>query len=141
MFGVAPNFIVQANGKPSNIHSGSTIQGIEFTHKNTQLYGYYGGIYIKRNTAIDADGKTFIGYGFPGSPNSQNRTTQEGTVGLTQTLFRDGKYGAFQIMFQYAYFFRNPWFVATNLPKNTHQNAVWFNVRYVLPGTAPTIKY
>jgi hypothetical protein len=141
LFGVAPNFIVQADGKPSNIHSGSTIQGIEFTHKNTQLYGYYGGIYIKRNTAIDADGKTFIGYGFPGSANSQNRTTQEGTVGLTQTLFRDGKYGAFQFMFQYAYFFRNPWFVATGSPKNTHENAVWFNLRYVLPGTAPTIKY
>jgi hypothetical protein len=44
-------------------------------------------------------------------------------------------------MFQYAYFFRNPWFVATGSPKNTHENAVWFNLRYVLPGTAPTIKY
>jgi hypothetical protein len=25
--------------------------------------------------------------------------------------------------------------------KNTHEDAVWFNIRYVLPGTAPTIKY
>jgi hypothetical protein len=45
-------------------------------------------------------------------------------------------------MFQYAYFFRNPWFVAANgAPKNTHEHAVWFNIRYVLPGSAPTISY
>jgi hypothetical protein len=139
MFGVAPDFIVQADGKPSLIHSGSTVSGFEYTHKNTQLYSYYGGIYIKRNTALDVDGKP-IGYGYTGSPNSHNRTTQEGTIGLTQTLWRDGKYGAFQLMFQYAYFFRNPWFVAAGAPKNTHQNAVWFNIRYTLPGSAPPIK-
>jgi hypothetical protein len=140
LFGEAPNFIVQVDGKPSNIHSGSTVSGFEYAHKNTQIYSYYGGIYIKRNTALDADGK-LIGYGFSGSSNSQNRTTQEGTIGLTQTLWRDGKYGAFQLMFQYAYFFRNPWFVAAGTPKNTHQNAVWFNIRYTLPGSAPTISY
>jgi len=65
--------------------------------------------------------------------------TQEGTVGLTQTLWRDGRYGAMQLMWQYAYFFRNPWFVPSGAPKNTHQNAVWFNLRYVLPGSAPTL--
>jgi hypothetical protein len=141
LFGVAPNFIVQANGRPSPIHSGSTVSGVEYQAKNTQLYSYYGGIYIKRNTALDANGTTPIGYGFTGSANSQNRTTQEGTAGLTQTIWKDGNYGALQLMLQYAYFFRNPWFVAAGAPKNTHQNAVWFNVRYVLPGSAPTIKY
>lgn len=141
LFGVAPNFIVQANGKPSFIHSGSTVSGFEYQRNNSMFYAYYGGIYIKRNTALDVDGTTPIGYGFTGSPNSQNRTTQEGTAGLNQTIWKDGKYGALQLMFQYAYFFRNPWFVATGAPKNTHQNAVWFNIRYVLPGSAPTIKY
>jgi hypothetical protein len=135
LFGVAPNFIVQANGKPSVIHSGSTVSGLEYQRNNTQLYTYYGGVYIKRNTAVDADGNTSIGYGFTGSPNSHNRTIQEGTAGLTQTIWRDGKYGALQLMLQYAYFFRNPWFVAAGAPKNTHQNAIWFNVRYVLPGS------
>ncbi len=139
LFGVAPDFIIQANGKPSFIHSGSTVSGLEYTHHNTQLYGYYGGIYIKRNTALDVDSKA-IGYGYAGSPNSHNRTTQEGTIGLIQTLWKDGKYGAFQLMFQYAYFFRNPWFVAAGAPKNTHQNAAWFNIRYTLPGAAPSIK-
>lgn len=139
LFGVAPDFIVRAEGSPSLIHCSSTVSGFEAQVKNTQMYAYYGGVYVKRNTAQDANGSP-IGYGYAGSPASQNRTIQEGTIGLTQTLWRDGNYGALQMMFQYAYFFRNPWFVAAGAPKNTHQNAIWFNLRYVLPGSAPTIK-
>jgi hypothetical protein len=90
--------------------------------------------------ALDANGTSFIGYGYPGSPNSQNRTTQEGTVGLTQTFFNDPKYGAVSMYLDYAYFFRNPWFVGPN-PRNAHQHAVWFDLRYTLPGSAPTIRY
>ena len=138
LFGIAPDFIVHADGSPSFIHSGSTIQGFETRFNNTQFYTYYGGVYIGRNTALDTNGAR-IGYGYTGSPNSHNRTTQEGTTGITQTLVNDGKYGAVQLMLQYAYFFRNPWFVAPGAPKNTHEHAVWFNLRYVLPGSAPTV--
>jgi hypothetical protein len=141
LFGVAPDFIVRADGSPSLIHSGSTVSGFEYAHKNTQIYAYYGGIFIGKNTALDADGKTKIGYGYAGSANSQNKTTQEGTGGLTQTLFRDPKYGAVQMMFQYAYFFRNPWNIVPGTPRNAHESAVWFNLRYTLPGAAPAIKY
>jgi len=141
LFGVVPDFIVRADGSPSLIHAGSTVSGFEYARKNSQFYAYYGGIYAGRNTALDANGTTRIGYGYQGSGNGQNKTTQEGTFGWTQTWWRDGKYGAFQTMFQYAYFFRDPWFVAPGAPKNTHESAVWFNIRYVLPGSAPTIKY
>jgi hypothetical protein len=143
LFGVVPDFIVRADGSPSLIHAGSTVSGFEYAHKNSQFYAYYGGIYAGRNTALDANGTTRIGYGYQGSANSQNKTTQEGTFGWTQTWWRDGKYGAFQTMFQYAYFFRNPWSFVPNQAggRNAHESAVWFNIRYVLPGTAPTIKY
>jgi len=140
LFGVVPDFIVRADGSPSLIHAGSTVSGFEYARKNSQFYAYYGGIYAGRNTALDLNGSR-IGYGYQGSGNGQNKTTQEGTLGWTQTWLRDGKYGAFQTMFQYAYFFRDPWFVAPGAPKNTHESAVWFNIRYVLPGSAPTIKY
>jgi hypothetical protein len=139
LFGIAPNFIVRADGSPSMIHSGSTLNGFEYAHKNTQIYSYYGGIYIGRNTAFDQNGTTPIGYGWAGSPNSQNRSTQEGTIGGTQTIWRDPKYGSLQMMFQYAYLTRNPWFVAAGAPKNAHESAVWFNMRYTLPGSAPSI--
>jgi hypothetical protein len=141
LFGVIPNFIVRADGSPSLIHAGSTVDGFEYAHKNTQIYAYYGGITGERNTALDANGTTLIGYGFRGSANSQNRATQEVTFGLTQTLWRDPKYGAIQTMYQYAYFMRDPWYVAAGAPKNTHESAVWFNLRYLLPGQAPSVHY
>jgi hypothetical protein len=141
LFGVVPDFIVRSDGSPSLIHAGSTVSGFEYAHKNSQFYAYYGGIYAGKNTALDANGTTKIGYGYVGSANSQNKTTQEGTIGLTQTVFRDAKIGAVQMMFQYAYFFRDPWYVAPGSPRNTHENAVWFNLRYQLPGAAPSIKY
>jgi hypothetical protein len=133
--------IVRADGSPSPVHSGSTIQGIEAQKGNLFLYAYYGGILIGRNSAIDTNGK-LIGWGYEGASNAQNRTIQEGTFGLIHTLWKDSKYGALQWMFQYAYFTRSPYnFVASGTPNNAHQHAVWFNLRYVLPGTAPTIKY
>ena len=87
--------------------------------------------------------QTLIGYGYKGSSNSQNRTTQEGTIGWNHTLWRDAKYGALQTFLQYAYFFRDPWYVniAAGAPKNTHEDAIFFNIRYLLPGQAPTVHY
>jgi hypothetical protein len=151
IFGQAPNFIVRSDGSPSSIHSGSTIQGFEATVKNTLVYGYYGGIYILPNTSLDPTNNHLVGWGFQpfnggaGAANSQNRSIQEGTVGMIQTLWRDPKYGSLQLMPQYAYFTRSPFDVALAAagappnPSNAHQHAVWFNVRYTLPGSAPTI--
>jgi len=141
LFGEAPDFIVRSDGSPSMIHSGSTVDGFEYQHGNAQFYAYYGGVAIERNTALDANGTTPIGWGYKGSSNAQNRTTQEGTFGWTQTWWKDAKYGAFQTMLQYAYFFRDPWYVAAGAPKNTHEDAVFFNIRYLLPGQAPSVHY
>ena len=141
LFGAVPNFIIRSDGSPSLMHARSTVSGFEGTIKNISAYAYYGGVYAGRNTALDANGTTRIGYGYAGSPNSQNRSIQELTFGFTHILWRDAKYGALQYMAQYAYFMRNPWYVAPGAPKNAHQSAIWFNLRYVLPGSAPTIKY
>jgi hypothetical protein len=150
IFGQAPNFIIRPDGAPSSIHSGSTIQGLEATVKNSLVYAYYGGVYILPNTALDTNGR-LIGWGFqpfagqPGAANSQNRSIQEGTIGMIQTIWRDPKYGSLQLMPQYAYFTRSPYSVAQTVPpalpalNSAHQHAVWFNVRYTLPGSAPTI--
>ena len=88
-----------------------------------------------------ANGTTRIGYGYTGSPNSQNRTMHEITAGWNQTFYRDPKYGQVSTFLQYSYFFRNPWFVAPGTPKNAFQNAVWVDVRYTLPGSAPAVGY
>ncbi len=141
IFGQAPDLIVQGDGSPSLIHSGSTVTGLESqATKDTLLYGYYGGVYIKRNVAIDPTNGKFVGYGFPGSPPGQNRTIQEATVGAIRTFWRDPKYGALQLMGQYSYLTRRPWSVAVGQPKEAHTNMIFLNLRYILPGSAPTVK-
>ena len=140
IFGQSPDLVVRNDGSLSLVHSGSTVSGFEYTHKNLLLYTYYGGTYIQRN-AISAPGNGgLVGYGFTGSANSQNRSSQEGTFGLTNTFWRDPKYGALQFMAQYSYFMRNPWYVASGAPKGTHMNEIFLNLRYALPGAPPSPK-
>ena len=140
LFGVAPDMVIRADGSPSLVHAGSTVDGFEAVVKRLQIYGYYGGVFIARNTALDTN-KSLIGYGYSGSPDSHNRTTQELTAGLNQTVWQDPRYGGLFFMLQYAYFVRNPWFLAPNSPRNAHETAVWFNLRYTLPGAPPNVKY
>jgi hypothetical protein len=140
IFGQVPDLIARADGSLSPIHTGSTVSGLEYTHKNLQVYAYYGGIYVQRNSALDANGKTLVGYGYTGSAATNNRTIQEGTFGWIETFWRDPKYGALQLMFQYSYLQRNPWFVATGQPSNANVNMVFWNLRYLLPGQPPNLK-
>ena len=140
LFGQAPDLIIRSNGDLSLIHAGGTVDGFEARVKNLLLYAYYGGIYIGRNRTIDttaASGRPFVGFGYPGSPNSQNRTINEFTFGFNQTVWSSPRYGAINAMGQYEYLTRNPWFVAVNAPKNTHDNTIYFNLRYTLPGGMP----
>ncbi len=140
LFGQAPDLVIKGNGDIGLVHASSTLSGFELTHKNTLLYGYYGGIYIGRYSVIDpASGKP-VGYGYAESPSSQNRNIQEITFGFNQTFWKDPKYGALNLMGQYAYISRNPWFVAPGAPEDAHQNQVYLNLRYTLPGSAPTIR-
>ncbi len=139
MFGQVPDLILRADGSISPIHSGSSVTGIELQGKKTLYYAYYGGIYIQKNIALDTNGKP-VGYGFSGSPNGQNRAIQEATFGINQTFWKDPKYGALNLMLQYSYLTRNPWFVATGQPSDAHTNMVFVNLRYSLPGTAPALE-
>jgi hypothetical protein len=140
IFGQAPDLIVRSDGSLSPVHSGSTVSGFEFTSKNTLVYAYYGGVYIGRNSTLDATANKLVGYGYPGSPNSQNRSIQEGTLGFTQTFWKDAKYGSLSLMGQYSYLVRNPWVVAPGSPGNAKANMVFINLRYALPGSAPVVK-
>jgi hypothetical protein len=138
LFGQAPDVIVRANGSLSPVKSDSTIDGFEATLGKTLIYAYYGGIFIDRNTAVDAGATTAkIGYGYVGSANSQNRVINEITFGFNQTMWRDPRYGAVNVMGQYEWLERAPWYVAAGAPKETHDNTIYFNIRYTLPGAMP----
>ncbi|HLW97420.1 MAG TPA: hypothetical protein VKR82_02150 [Candidatus Acidoferrales bacterium] len=138
IFGTVPDAIIRANGAISPIHVGSTVDGFEYTHGNTLLYAYYGGIFATRNLAFDTNGTTVIGYGVPGNP-AQNRSITEYTGGFAQTFAKSPKYGALIFMGQYSFVNRDPWGVVAGQPENAHMNMFFLNLRYLLPGSAPTI--
>jgi hypothetical protein len=138
IFGQAPDFIIRSNGSLSLVHSGSTVSGFEATVGKTLLYAYYGGVYVAKDMAFDANGTTKIGYGSISS-DGQNRAIQEITFGSNTTLMRDPKWGAINLMFQYSYLQRNPWLVTGTAPTNASASMGFFNLRYTLPGSAPTL--
>jgi len=138
IFGQAPDLVANANGSISLLHSSSTVTGFEYTQKKTLIFGYYGGIMIGRDTVIDTN-KKLVGYGYAGSASSQNRTIQEATFGFNQTLWKHPKYGAVNLIGQYSYLTRDPWYVATGQPANATMNLLFFDLRYTLPGSAPTL--
>jgi hypothetical protein len=137
IFGQAPDFIVRANGTPSLVHSGSTVTGFETTVKNNLFYAYYGGVYVGQDITYDVNGNK-IGYGKISS-DGQNRAIQEITFGDNMTLMRDPKWGAINLIFQYSYLQRNPWEFAIGAPTNAHLSMGFFDLRYTLPGSAPTL--
>ncbi len=137
LFGAAPDLIVRADGSLSAVHADGWIGGLEATVGKTLLYAYYSCYYIGRNFAYDANGTSLIGYGYKGSANSQNRDIQEITFGFNQTMWRDPRYGAINVMGQYEWLERMPWYVAAGAPKGTHDNTIYFDVRYTLPGSMP----
>jgi hypothetical protein len=127
------------------------------------LYAYYGGAYFDRNYGIQcfvqptttptssatslastttppavcnstpSSTPFYVGFGYPGSSSSANKSLQEPTFGFIPTLWRNPRWGALQIITQYSYLTRAPWFVAANAPKNAHLSMVYVDVRYVLP--------
>lgn len=140
IFGQAPDLIVRANGSPSLIHSGSTVDGLEYKHGGSLLYGYYGGIYAQRNVAVDYDGVP-IGYGYGGSPPSQNRAIQEATAGFSRSLWKNARYGGLSLLGQYSYLTRSPWSVAPGGSPDANVHMVFMTLRFSLPGAPPSLRY
>ena len=125
---------------PSMVHAGAGSGGFEWiASQKTTLAIYYGEDYFGRNffpdTTNTANPGTIIGYGGPGSPNTNNRIIQQATMDWVQTFWKNPKYGALQYYTQYSYLSRAPWFVATGKPKDAHLSMVYAGVHYVLPST------
>ena len=142
IFGLGPDLVVRPDGSISPVHAASTVDGFEYSYKpkdnpndlETLFYAYYGGAYYRRNFSIDtsASRPVFVGYGFPGSTISANRSIQEGTFGVTQTFWKNPVFGDLRLMTQYSYLTRNPWSPAAS-PRNAHTHMLYLNLRYDIP--------
>jgi len=128
----------------SMVHAGAVSAGLEWRATTKQAFAvYYGADYYGRNFFPDTTNTThqgtIIGYGGPGSPNTNNRAIQQATFDWIQTFWSNPRYGALQTYAQYSYLARSPWYVAPGSPKNAHLSMVYFGVRYVLPATFGTL--
>jgi hypothetical protein len=142
MGGMGPGFVVLQPGtvttpfKAALIHSGSGIGGFEWIlPKRTTLASYYSSAYYQRRFALDPSlaTPTYVGYGFPGSANSNNRTIQEYSLASITTLWQNPAYGALQILSQSSYVLRSPWYIAPNAPRDAHTFMEFTSLRYVIP--------
>ncbi|HMD99032.1 MAG TPA: hypothetical protein VKM93_17080 [Terriglobia bacterium] len=154
IFALGPQFVVRPNQSgalaPAMLHAYSGIAGVEYqATKAAQVYAYYGGAYFDRYISVDPATSKLIGYGYgpdprnggTPSPNTQNRSIQEGTLGLIQTFWKEPRFGALQLITQYSYLTRSPWAVTpltvgpppTFGPANAHLSMGYVDLRYVLP--------
>jgi hypothetical protein len=128
----------------SMVHAGAGSAGLEWraTPKNAFAV-YYGADYFGQNFFTDTTDTikpgTIIGFGGPGSPNTNNRAIQQATFDWISTFWRNPRHGALQAYLQYSYLTRSPWYVALGEPKNAHLSMVYVGVRYVLPTTSGTL--
>jgi hypothetical protein len=160
IFALAPDFIINRDAAgayhPSLVHSGSGLTGFEYQiNPKTMVYGYYGGAWAQRNFGIDcytqpippmsppgtvaactqtpSSKPSYIGFGYPGSPNNQNKSIQEPSFGIIETFWKNPHYGTLQLITQYSYVTRAPWAVQTGQPKNAHLSMGYVDLRYVIP--------
>jgi hypothetical protein len=144
--GLGPDVIVKPDGSLSGVRAGSGVAGVEWQMKpNFLVDGYYSGAYFQRNygllastatptpTCDGVSGFTCVGFGFPGSANTNNRAYQEATFGFIPTLWSNPNYGKLQLINQYSYVERSPWSVPSGDPKNAHVVLVYVGLRYFIP--------
>jgi hypothetical protein len=136
--GLGPDFIIKAPDAAGAYGIGlvkatSAILGLEFAaapFDTISIYGSTAGFGQRYNKLSNG---TYVGYGYPGSSNADNKTIDELTLANTYTFWKNPSYGALQLIAQLSYVDRKPWFVATGTPHKADTTMVFLDLRYVLP--------
>jgi hypothetical protein len=140
MGALGPQFVVAQHGAVTAplsvqlVHAGAGLGGVEYqATRSTLLSAVYGGAYFDRVFSVDPSNNKLVGYGFAGSANTNNRFIQEGSFATVTNVFHKPSYGSVQIITQFSYITRTPWYVAPSTPKNAHLFESYLDIRYVLP--------
>lgn len=139
IFGLGPDFVVRPDYTISPVHAYSGIGGFEYNlSRSVLLYGYYGGAYFGKNYSVTPSSTpggqpVYTGFGYPGSPDAANKAIQEATFGIIRTFWKNERYGALQLITQYSYLTRAPWFTTPGNPKNANLSEAYADIRYVIP--------
>lgn len=136
--GLAPDFIVNPPDSTgvdslSTVYSYAGMLGFEWdATKATKIYGYYGLAHIGKKIGVTSTG-SLVGYGFPTSSTTNNKTIDEYTIGWAQTLWKNPSYGDLKFLAQLSYLDRKPWYIAPGSPSDAHISMLYMDIRYDLP--------
>ncbi len=136
--GLAPDFIIKAPDSTGAygiglVKSSSAILGLEYAAvPSDTVSAYWSTIGIGQRYNQLANG-SYVGYGYPGSSNSNNKTINEATLANTYTFWKNPTYGALQGIAQISYVEREPWYVAAGALSKADMTMVFLDLRYVLP--------
>ena len=130
--GLAPDVTFGADGSIHVLRSGSWVVGFEHTlSKSLVLSMYDSGMHANASFATDVDGSS-IGYGYPGSPNTNNRNIHEVTGVFAWRPWAIAGRGSMQWNTQLSWLQRTPWSVGTG-PSSADAWLFLSQVRYNLP--------
>ena len=136
--GLGPDFVVlpaNASGTYtlSTVKASGGIGGFEWDIVPTsKLFGYYGFVRYGSDYAALANG-SYVGYGYPGSPTTQNKQVDEFSLGEAQILWKKEGAGDLKVITQVAYLSRSPFFVPVGAPSKAHLGMLYLDFRYDLP--------
>jgi hypothetical protein len=129
--GLVPDVAFRSDGSISTIGTTSWVGGVEQRVTNkVSLGGYYSGVNTDDTFYLDAG--SYIGFGYPGASNSNNRSIQEITgTGFYQFLSSADR-GSGQFSLQLSWLTREPWSQG-NGPASANAFMFFAQVRYNLP--------
>ncbi len=136
--GLGPDFIIKAPDSTGAysiglVKAASAIIGLEYAFvPNDTASAYWSEADFGQRYNQLSNG-SYVGYGFPGSANSNNKSIEEFTLANTYTFWKNPSYGALQLIAQVSRVERTPWYVAAGQPSNANANMVFLDLRYVLP--------
>jgi hypothetical protein len=130
--GLAPDVSISADGAIHLIPTTTWVAGVEYRISPPFSIALYdSGVRIDQRYSVDADG-TYIGFGFPGSSNADNRAIDEVTgVFGWQPWSIDGR-GSMQWNTQLSWLRRAPWSTGSG-PSSASAVILLTQIRYNLP--------
>jgi len=130
--GLAPDVTFGADGSIHPVRAGSWVAGVEQRLTPTvSVAGYDSGVHADASFATDANG-TLVGFGYPGSPNSNNRSIHEVTGVFAWQPWKIAGRGSMQWNTQLSWLQRTPWSVSGG-PSSADAWMLLTQIRYNLP--------
>jgi hypothetical protein len=130
--GLAPDVVFHADGSIEPLRTSSWVAGVEQRlNARTSIGGYYSGVVVDDAYERDAGG-AYIGYGFPGSSNSNNRRIDEVTGTVSTLTMATANRGSAQLGMQLSWLRREPWSQSSG-PASASTYMFFAQLRYNLP--------